>query len=94
MALLRYLKPRDGLPNPKGSLSLSVTSPVIARANREVQEAITSKEGKKRGLYERYSPEEHAEIGQYTCHHGIAVVERYISQHAHLQVSIFYYVNL
>ena len=72
MALLRYLKPRDGLPDPKGSLSLSVPSQVIARANREVQEVMNSKGGKKRGPYGRYSPDEHAEIGQYVCDHGVA----------------------
>ena len=40
MALLRYLKPRDGLPDPRGSLSSAMPSQAIAQANREVQEAV------------------------------------------------------
>ena len=80
MALLRYLKPRDGLPDPKGSLSLSVPSQAIARANREVQEAMNSKGRKKRGPYGRYSPDERAEIGQYACDNGIAAAARHFSK--------------
>ena len=52
MALLRYFRPRDGLPDLQGSLSLSVPLQPIARTNREVEEAIYSQvEGMKRGPY-------------------------------------------
>ena len=54
MALLWYLKPKDGLLDPKSSLSLSVPSRAIARVNQEVQEAMNSKEGKKCGPYGKY----------------------------------------
>lgn len=55
MSLLRYLKHKDGLPDPKGPLSSSVASRAIARANREVAELLSaSGEKKKRGPYRRY----------------------------------------
>ena len=40
MVLLRYLKPTDGLPDTKGSLSSSMHPQAIARANEEVKEAM------------------------------------------------------
>ena len=73
MALLRYLKPRDGLPDPRGALSLSMPSQAIAEANREVQEA-TSKA--KREPYKRYSASVRAEIGKYASQHGVAATAR------------------
>ena len=51
MSLLKYLKLRDGLPDPKGSLSNSVASSAIAMANKEVEKEIAKK--KKRGPYKR-----------------------------------------
>ena len=42
MALLRYLKPANGLPNPKGSLSTMISPDVIAEMNKEVKEASRS----------------------------------------------------
>ena len=44
---------KDGLPDPKGSLSTSLLSKAIALANKEVEKVITSEEGKKRGQYKR-----------------------------------------
>ena len=41
MALLRYFKKRDGLPDPKGSLSHTIPSRAISMANSEVTEATT-----------------------------------------------------
>ena len=35
MSIRRYLKPIDGLPDPKGSLSTTIPSAVIASANRD-----------------------------------------------------------
>ncbi len=64
MALLKYLKPRDGLPNPKGTLSQTLPSRAIEAANREVVQA-TSEAGRKRGPYKRYSAEERLQIGKY-----------------------------
>ena len=36
MLNLTYIKPKDGLPNTNGTLSLSIPSQAIALANREV----------------------------------------------------------
>lgn len=72
MALLKYLKTKEGgLPDPRGSLSISVPTQAISLANREVQSVI-SKEKKQRGTYGKYTPAEHAEIGKYATNHGIA----------------------
>ena len=80
MALLRFFKPVDGLPDPKGSLSISLPSGAIASANREVLELSASEVGKKRGPYKKYSPEERFEIGQYASNHGITAAARYFSR--------------
>ena len=55
MSVRQYLKPIDGLPDPKGSLSTTIPSAAIASANWEVQKAISS--GKKRGPYKKYLSE-------------------------------------
>ena len=57
-SLLRYLKHRNGLPDPRGSLSNSVSSRAISRANDEVEaelERQKKENGKKRGPYYRSS---------------------------------------
>ena len=71
MALMRYFKTKDGLPDLKGTLSRSIPSPAIAEANKEVRKA-TNEKPSKRGSYKRYSPHLRAEIGQYASHHGVA----------------------
>ena len=40
MALVWYMKPIDGLPDPRGSLSRSISIQVITEVNREVQKAM------------------------------------------------------
>ena len=52
MSIRSFFKQKDGLPDPKGSLS-SLSSKAIALANKEVEKAITSEKGKKRGQYKR-----------------------------------------
>ena len=54
MSILRYFKPKDSLPDPKGSLSASMSSEAIASANQEVQEAMASSAKGKRGPYTKY----------------------------------------
>ena len=54
MALLHYMKPIDGLPDPRGSLSSCISSQAIAEANKEVQKAKAGGTGK-RGPYTKYS---------------------------------------
>ena len=51
MSIRNYFKPKDGLPDPKGSLSRSLPSHAIALVNKEVAKAINEKGGtKKRGF--------------------------------------------
>ena len=52
MSILKYLRPKDGLPDPNGSLSAVVNPQAIARANKEVEAVITA-EKKKRGPYKK-----------------------------------------
>ena len=55
MSILKYLKQKDGLPDPRGQLSTTVSSGGIARANKEValELAAATQAGKKRGPYRR-----------------------------------------
>ena len=61
MALWKYLKRnanKDGLPDPRGSLSAEVPSQAIEQANREVRLLMGDQQkgqnGKKRGSYRKY----------------------------------------
>ena len=56
MALLRYLKPLNGLPDPRGSLSSSIPSTAIEEANTQVQKVTGGAKNRKRGPYKKYSP--------------------------------------
>ena len=54
MALYKYFKRKEDLPNPRGSLSSSISPRAIASANREVEEEIRKqKEKKSRGPYKK-----------------------------------------
>ena len=48
MSLLKYLKRKDGLPDPKASLTSKVPTRAIVRANREVEAELVEQK-KKRG---------------------------------------------
>jgi len=50
MALLKYFKRKDGLPNPNGSLSSAIPGKTIAQMNKEVEKALAPK---KCGAYYR-----------------------------------------
>ncbi len=56
-----YSKPKDSLPDPKGSLSSRLPSQAIALAIKEVEKVTTSEKGRKRG--------------QHTCQQGYKRVE-------------------
>lgn len=86
MSLLRYLKPMNGVPDPKGPLSSSIPSYVIAEANTRVQEAEKSR--KKRGPYRSYSPTLRLEIGKYSSQHGVAAASRYFTRKLKKSVSV------
>ena len=60
MALLQYFKLRDGLPDPKGLLTLAIPLLAISMANHIVMEATTG--SKKCGPYKKYSPGEQCSI--------------------------------
>ena len=76
MALLQYPQHRDGLPDPKGSLSFAIPAQAIARANQEVQvvakKDVQVRERRKRG-YNRYCPRDHVDTRRYTSQHSVDV---------------------
>ena len=82
MALLRYLSPKDILPDPNGSLSLSIPSRAISAINRGVQELTRGRQdsGRKRhGQCQKYTPEQCFEISRRASLHGITAAARYFS---------------
>ena len=42
-SILEFFKPKDGLPDPQGSLSRAISSEAIEMANREVENVHTKK---------------------------------------------------
>ena len=78
MSLFRYFQPRDGLPDPRGALSHSLSLAAIAAANDEVVRTIN--QPKKRGQYKQYSATTRAEIGKYASQNGVAKAARYFSR--------------
>ena len=77
MALYRYFKPANGLPDPKGSLSSKMSSEDIAEMNKAVEEASCSRGN--RGPYKTYSPSERFQTGKYASQHGATAAARYFS---------------
>ena len=79
MSILRYLQPKDNLPDPKGPLSRSLPSSAIVAANEEVLK-VTDAVKTKCTPYKKYTPEERFEIGRYACAHGITTAARHFSK--------------
>ena len=71
---------RRGLSYPRGSLSSSMPTQVITEANKEVQQAVGTADGGKRGPYKQYSSTLHAEIAKYACQYGAAATTRHYSK--------------
>ena len=69
MALVQYMKPIDGLPDPRGLLSTSIPAQAIAEANNGVEKATRNAAGGKRGLYKKYSSTLRSEIARYAYQH-------------------------
>ena len=89
MSIEKYFKRSQEkiLPSPHGSLSLSVPSRAIAAANKEVgrvsllrqqSSASATTISKKRGKYNKYSPEERAMIGKHAVLYGNLSAKRSI----------------
>ena len=77
MALLRYMKPFRGRPDPNASLSASGPSQAIAEANKEIEKAMQTT---KRGPYLQLSPSLRCEIVKYAGHHGVAAARHYLKK--------------
>ena len=81
------MRPVDGLPDPRGQLSLTLPSSSIVEANRLVQEVTKEAAKQKRGPYKTYSPTVRSEIGKYACQHGVASAARVFSRRLEKTVS-------
>ena len=77
MALLCYIKSKEGFPAPRGLLSLSIPPRAISQTNQEVQAIL--KQSRKRGPYKKYDTEVHTQIGKYSAHHGVEAAVRFFS---------------
>ena len=77
MVLLKYLckTNSDQLPNPFGPLSSSIPSRTIAESNKQIREVL--QKDKKRGEYNKLSPEEKAVIGKYASENGVSKAVRH-----------------
>ena len=71
MALLRYLKPANGLPDLKGSLSTMISPHIIAKMNKE--EASRCVAGGKHGPYKTYTSSEHSQDSHFHVYHSATV---------------------
>ena len=90
MALFRYFKKEKGnFPDPHGSLAQSVLSTSIAAANSEVHAVIdtmSTHNSKKRGSFEKYTPEQKAMIWKRAAEHGVAAsVRHYMKEFPNLK---------
>ena len=82
MALHRYFKTTEKLPNPRGPLSKRVPSKSIVSANEAVRRVIEDADSPKppRGPYVKFLPEQKAEIGKRAAEHGVAATARYYNK--------------
>lgn len=88
MSILQYFERRNGLPDPRGTLSKSLPPRAIALANSEIEKTVhAASQPKRRGSYTRYSPQQRAEIGQHACRNGIAATSRMFSRKLGLKLS-------
>ena len=75
MALFKYLRPVDNLPDPNGPLSTVIHPSITAEVNRQVR--AIEQQPKKRGEYSKHSTEEKAAIGKYAGENGVAAAVLY-----------------
>ena len=86
MALLCYLKPDDGLPDPRGPPSSHIPLLAIPEANHVVKELL-SKEKTCRGAYKTYIAAIRLEIAKYVCQHGAASASHKFSHKLYMKES-------
>ena len=86
MSLLRYFKASSDttkLPDPRGPLSKTVPSSSIESANTEMKRVIETEESsdrRKRGHYEKFSPELRFQIGKHAAENGVAATMRFYAK--------------
>ena len=78
MALLKYLKKSDSVPNPEGPLSSRVPASTIAASNKEVRSLLAkNKSERKHGRYSVYTEQEKAKIAKRAAEMGVTSTIRH-----------------
>ena len=85
--ILQYFERRNGLPDPRGALSMNIPPRAIALANSEIEKTIYASQAPKKGTYCQYSPKERAEIGRYGCRNRVAATSRMFTRKLGRKVS-------
>ncbi len=84
LRLKRFFKPKEGLSDPKGSLSSRLPSQAIALAIKEVEKGTTSEKGKKRGQY-TWIPDQQdskrVEVAGVNDKHSVPLDRRFFLSH-------------
>ena len=70
MSVCRYLRPVNSLPQPDGSLSSSLPPVAIKEAKKSVEAIYSTQKKRKRGTYDKLTPEQQLAIAKYAALHG------------------------
>ena len=82
MSIYRYLRPVNSLPHPNGPLTSSLPPVAIKEANKSLEAVYSTQEKRKRGTYDKLTPEQQLAIVKYAALHGTQAAVR-SSQLAH-----------
>ena len=85
MALYQHFQALDGLPDPSGPLSASVSPAAIKDAKEAVRSATWSKP---RGKYATFTPEQQVAIGEYASLHGNQADIRHFSKKLGVEMKV------
>jgi len=70
MSIYHYPQPVNSLPQPDGPLPSSHPPVAIKEANKSVEAIYSTQKKRKRGTYEKLTPEQQLAIAKYAALHG------------------------
>ncbi len=76
MALLRYMRPIGGLPDPRGSLSTTIPAQAIAKEIERWRRQLGQRLEANVVLYVKHSASQRSQIAKYACEYGAAAAAR------------------
>ena len=86
MSIRRYLRPVNSLPQPDGPLSSSLPPVAIKEANKSVEAVYSTQRKRKRGTYEKLTPEQQLAVAKYAALHGNQAAVRHFSKEFEIDV--------